>query len=341
MDKLAVVILNWNGVAMLRSFLPGVVKHSLPDARVYVADNGSTDNSVAVIKNEFPDVSLIELHKNYGFAQGYNKALEQIEATYYVLLNSDVEVNSSWLPPLLEFMDAHPRAAACQPKLLSQLDPQKFEYAGACGGFIDYLGYPFCRGRVMADVEQDKGQYDTVSSLFWATGAALLVRSSVYWQVGGLDARFFAHMEEIDFCWRLRSRGHDIFCIPSSVVYHVGGGTLAKENPRKTFLNFRNNLFMLYKNLPQEELKKVMYRRVVLDAAAAFYFLVKGEWGNFKAVGKAYIAFCKQRPDFRQDRVCNLKHTVVQVIPERVGFSVLKCYYLQRKRFFSQLKIFL
>lgn len=341
MDKLAVVILNWNGIAMLRSFLPGVVKHSLPDARVYVADNGSTDNSVAVLKNEFPEVSLIELPENYGFAQGYNKALEQIEATYYVLLNSDVEIKNRWLIPLLEFMDAHPRVAACQPKLLSQLEPQKFEYAGACGGFIDYLGYPFCRGRVMADVEHDKGQYDTISSLFWATGAALLVRSSVYWQVGGLDPRFFAHMEEIDFCWRLRSRGYGIFCVPSSVVYHVGGGTLAKENPRKTFLNFRNNLFMLYKNLPQRELAKIMYRRILLDAAAAFYFLAKGEWANFKAVGKAYAAFYKHRPDFRQDRVCNLEHTVAQVIPERVGFSILKCYYFQQKRCFSQLKIFL
>lgn len=266
MDKIAVVILNWNGCDMLRSFLPSVVRFSEVDgAVVYVADNGSTDASVAMLRREFPSVHLILLEENHGFADGYNLALKQVEAEYVVLLNSDVEVTEHWLVPLAEYMDAYPETAACQPKIRSWRNKGQFEYAGAAGGFIDRYGYPFCRGRIMGVVEEDKGQYDTVIPIFWATGAALFIRLADYREAGGLDGRFFAHMEEIDLCWRLRARGRQLACIPQSVVFHVGGATLKKENPRKTFLNFRNNLVMLYKNLPQEDLASVMRVRAVLD----------------------------------------------------------------------------
>ena len=258
MKKISIVILNWNGEEMLRAFLPSVlVCSSGRDVEVCVADNGSTDASCAMLEEEFPIVRLIRLDENYGFAEGYNRALSQIDAEYVILLNSDVEVTPDWLQPLTEFMDNHPEVAACQPKIMSYKKRDTFEYAGAAGGFIDKLGYPFCRGRIFDVVEKDEGQYDTPLPVFWATGAALMIRLDVYKQVGGLDGRFFAHMEEIDLCWRLRSRGYGIYCIPQSEVYHVGGATLKKENPRKTFLNFRNNLLMLYKNLPEKELKSV------------------------------------------------------------------------------------
>ena len=256
MIKTAVVILNWNGEAMLRQFLPSVIACScLEGTEIYVADNASTDASCEVVEKEFPSVRLIRLDKNYGFADGYNYALQKIDAEYAVLLNSDVEVTEGWLQPMVDYLDTHPETVACQPKIRAYRHRNLFEYAGASGGFIDRYGYPFCRGRVFESVEEDKGQYDEVIPVFWATGAALMIRLDVYRNVGGLDGRFFAHMEEIDLCWRLRSRGYQLVCIPSSTVYHVGGATLKKENPRKTFLNFRNNLLMLYKNLPEEELK--------------------------------------------------------------------------------------
>ena len=251
MDKIAVVILNWNGCEMLRSFLPSVVRYSKTEgAKIYVADNGSTDASVDMLRQEFPDVHLIILKENLGFAEGYNLALQQVSAEYVMLLNSDVEVTEHWLVPLVSYMDAHPEVAACQPKIRSWRQKELFEYAGAAGGFIDRYGYPFCRGRIMSAVEKDNGQYDTVVPVFWATGAALFIRRKDYLDAGGLDGRFFAHMEEIDLCWRLRARGRMLVCVPQSTVYHVGGATLKKENPHKTFLNFRNNLVMLYKNLP-------------------------------------------------------------------------------------------
>ena len=250
---IAIVILNWNGVDLLRRFLPSVQANSSAQAEVIVADNGSTDASCAVLESEFPDVRLIRLPENYGFAEGYNRALEQVDAPYYLLLNSDVEVPAGWLAPLLDYMEAHPEVAACQPKMLSYADRGSFEYAGAAGGFLDRYGYPFCRGRVFDTLERDEGQYDDVAPVLWASGAALMVRRQDWRDAGGLDGRFFAHMEEIDFCWRLRSRGRGVVCIPASRVYHVGGASLAQGNPRKTFLNFRNNLLMLYKNLPAVE----------------------------------------------------------------------------------------
>ncbi|MBQ2293175.1 MAG: glycosyltransferase, partial [Bacteroidaceae bacterium] len=261
-NRIAVVILNFNGAEMLRAFLPSVVDYS-PEAEVIVADNCSTDASAQVMREEFPTVRYIQLEKNYGFADGYNRALAQVEAEYFLLLNSDVEVTQGWLAPMLEYMDSHPGVAACQPKLLSYKNKIEFEYAGACGGFIDKYGYPYCRGRIFDTVEEDKGQYDSVAELFWATGAALMIRAEDYRAAGGLDGTFFAHMEEIDLCWRLRSRGRGIVCIPQSCVYHVGGATLNKSNPRKTYLNFRNNLLMLYKNLPENELSHVMFVRAL------------------------------------------------------------------------------
>ena len=273
---------------MLRSFLPSVVRFSEADgAVVYVADNGSTDASVEMLRRDFPSVRLVLLKENHGFADGYNLALQAIEAEYVVLLNSDVEVTEHWLEPLVGYMDIHPEVAACQPKILSWRQREMFEYAGAAGGFLDRYGYPYCRGRIMGVVERDAGQYDDVVSVFWATGAALFVRLHDYRRAGGLDGRFFAHMEEIDLCWRLRARGRQIVCVPQSVVYHVGGATLKKENPRKTFLNFRNNLIMLYKNLPSEELVPVMRVRAFLDYVAAFVFLLKFQFSNASAVIRA------------------------------------------------------
>ncbi|MBQ8521326.1 MAG: glycosyltransferase family 2 protein, partial [Bacteroides sp.] len=236
MKRISVVILNWNGVEMLRKFLPGVVEHSQGEGvEVCVADNASTDASREVLRKEFPEVRLIELAENYGFAEGYNRAFQQVEAEYVVLLNSDVEVTPGWLLPLCTYMDAHPETAACQPKLRSERNKECFEYAGAAGGYLDIYGYPFCRGRIFDVVEEDKGQYDSVASVFWASGAALFIRLKDYREAGGLDGRFFAHMEEIDLCWRLGSRGRGLVCVPQSVVYHVGAATLKKESPRKTF----------------------------------------------------------------------------------------------------------
>ena len=336
--KLSIVILNWNGAEMLRRFLPSVIAYSAGEGiEICVADNASTDNSVDMLRHDFPDVRLIQLEENYGFAEGYNRALAQVEATYALLLNSDVEVTPGWLVPLFAYMDAHPEVAACQPKVLSYYRKEEFEHAGACGGFMDKYGYPFCRGRMMDTVEVDAGQYDTVTSIFWATGAALLVRAADYRAAGGLDARFFAHMEEIDLCWRLRSRGRTIVCIPQSVVYHVGGATLNKANPHKTYLNFRNNLLMLYKNLPEAELHHVMRVRWCLDMLAALQFLLKGEWGNVCALFRARRDYASMRSACYSARSWNMANAVLPVQPERFRWSLLWRYYVKGIRRFSQL----
>lgn len=338
MEKLAIVILNWNGAEMMRRFLPSVVEHSRGVATVYVADNASTDDSLALLSEEFRECRVVPLDRNWGFADGYNKALKQIEAEYYLLLNSDVEVTAGWLTPMLEFMDANSEVAACQPKLLSFSDRGSFEYAGACGGFIDRYGYPFCRGRIFDAVERDGGQYDIRAEIMWATGAALMVRSADYWKAGGLDGRFFAHNEEIDLCWRLRLLGRKIYCIPESRVYHLGGGTLPKGNPMKTYLNFRNNLAMLYKCLPEGELRHVMWVRWWLDyLAAAEMLLLKRSLGDFKAVWKARRAFARWKADFRADRARIQATATAKDIPERKHFSLLWQYYVKGKRRFSDL----
>ena len=342
MDKLAIVILNWNGKKMLREYLPSVLQYSKDEATIYVADNASTDDSLAMLREHFPEVRLIELGKNWGFAEGYNKAFRQIDATYYLLLNSDIEVTHHWLTPMIELLDAHEDIAACQPKLLSVFDKDSFEYAGACGGFLDKYGYPFCRGRIFETVEQDNGQYDYQSDVLWATGAALMIRSKDYWETGGLDARFFAHNEEIDLCWRLRIRGRRIVCVPESRVYHVGGGTLPKSNPMKTFLNFRNNLTMLYKCLPEEELKSVMRWRWWLDYLAAWEMLIlKRNVGDFKAVYRARHAFKHWKKDFVSDRRQIQASRVVKEIPERGCFSLLWQYYVKGRKTFDSIDGFL
>lgn len=338
MTTIAVVILNWNGAEMMRRFLPSVVACSEGQGRVIVADNGSTDESLPMLAAEFPSVEVLRLPENYGYAEGYNKALAQVEADYYLLLNSDVEATPGWLPPLRAYMDTHPEVAACQPKLLDWKDKSRFEYAGAAGGYIDRYGYPFCRGRVMSTVERDNGQYDgEAQPAFWATGAALLVRSTDWKASGGLDGRFFAHMEEIDLCWRLRARGRKVVCLPASRVYHVGGATLAQENPRKTFLNFRNNLLMLYKNLPERELRHVMRVRRWLDHVAALKFFLTGDTANARAVLRARREFVRMRPHFGADRAENLRKAVTDDIAERVPFSLLMAYYLHRRQTFPQL----
>lgn len=323
---------------MLAQYLPGVLNYSRSEATVYVADNASTDGSLDLLRSEFPEVKLIVLEKNWGFADGYNVALRQIDAEYYLLLNSDIEVTHHWLTPLIELMDAHADIAASQPKLLSIYDRDRFEYAGACGGFLDRYGYPFCRGRVFETVERDDGQYDQMADVLWATGAALMVRAADYWAVGGLDGRFFAHNEEIDLCWRLRIRGRRVVCQPDSRVYHVGGGTLPKSNPMKTYLNFRNNLTMLYKCLPDNELGHVMRWRWVLDYVAAWeMLLLKRNWGDFCAVYRARRAFRRWRKDFEQDRREIQASRVEKVIPEQRRFSLLWQYYVKGRKRFSVL----
>lgn len=334
MKKLAIVILNYNGEEMLKRFIPTLLNCS-GDAEIVVADNASDDNSVATIQRCHPEVRIITLQKNWGFAEGYNRALKHVDAKYYLLLNSDVEVTEGWLDPLLSIMEADPSIAACQPKLLDYKRKTHFEYAGASGGFMDCYGYPYCRGRIFDTVEEDKGQYDTPCEIFWATGAALLVRSNCYWEVGGLDGRFFAHMEEIDFCWRLRARGHRIVCIPQSAVFHVGGATLSRSNPRKTFLNFRNNLLMLYKNLPAQRLRRVMMMRAFLDYVAAVKFLLSGDIKDFKAVVKARREYRKMRHDFLPDRIENIRCAVCENIPQMSNRSILWEYYVKGNRLFS------
>lgn len=340
MEKLAIVILNWNGKQMLQTYLPKVLACSRNEAVVYVADNASTDDSLAMLNEKFPEVRQIVLDKNWGFADGYNKALARVDAEYYVLLNSDVEVTPGWLTPLVSFMDAHPEVGACQPKLLSVADKSKFEYAGACGGFLDRYGYPYCRGRVFDTVEQDNGQYDDIHEVLWTTGACMMVRSKDYWAVNGLDGRFFAHNEEIDMCWRMRMMGRQLFCIPQSKVYHVGGGTLPKGNPMKTYLNFRNNLTMLYKNLPEKELRYVMRVRWFLDYVAAWQTLILNRnVGDFKAIYRARHDFMKWRTEFRPERK---EHQIDRVEPRvprtlRTSFCLVWQYYARGRKKYTEL----
>ena len=331
---ISVVILNWNGSAMLQRFLPSVIRYS-EEAEIIVADNGSTDHSIDILREKFPSVRILPFRENYGFAEGYNRAIQQIETPYVLLLNDDVEVTPHWLQPLLAFMNHHPEVAACQPKILSETQRELFEYAGACGGFIDHLGYPYCRGRIFNHVEKDRGQYDQVCPIFWATGAALLVRTDVFRKEGGLDKRFFAHMEEIDFCWRLRSCNYGIYCIPQSTVYHVGGGTLPKSHPRKTFLNFRNNLLMLYKNLPEERLNSTLRIRYFLDLVAALKMLLSGQAKESMALVKALRTFFKIRHDFDRERKENLQKQQLKDIPEMRNESLLVAFYLKKKKKFE------
>lgn len=331
--KVAVVILNWNGRKFLEQFLPCVVKNSKDQAEVIIADNASTDDSVDFIKKEFPGIRIIQNKTNSGFAKGYNDALSQVDAKYYVLLNSDIEVTPNWIKPVIDIMESDELIAACQPKLRSFYERDKFEYAGAAGGFIDKYGYPFCRGRVFQTIETDKGQYDDTAEIFWATGACMFVRSDVYRKLGGLDKRFFAHMEEIDFCWRAKNQGYKIMYCPDSTVYHVGGGTLPKKSWRKTYLNMRNNNIMLYKNLPHNRILKVFAARLVLDCAAAFKFLIDGGIMDMIAVVKAHWKFFYMLKQLKPEKKKTVHHEVTKIYRKNLVVE----YFLKGKRKFSDL----
>ncbi|MFI3323631.1 MAG: glycosyltransferase family 2 protein [Rikenellaceae bacterium] len=311
----AILILNWNGEQHLATFLPSVLAHTPSTIDVIVADNGSDDSSLELLRRDFERVKIIEFDRNYGFAEGYNRAMELVEHEFVVLLNSDVEVSAGWCEPLFEALAADSSLAAVAPKLLSYCDKSSFEYAGAAGGFIDYLGYPFCRGRILQTFEQDRGQYDDMRRLFWISGAAFVCRRSYFREVGGFDADFFAHMEEIDLCWRFAMVGYSVAIVPQSTVYHLGGGTLNASSPRKTELNHRNNLAMLFKCAPTSQRIVVAVVRPMLDFVAALSYLIKGEWGNFVAVFKAYRTFfawhstlSKKRRAIRNSRKCEAKH---------------------------------
>ncbi|MEG1649508.1 MAG: glycosyltransferase family 2 protein [Rikenellaceae bacterium] len=307
--KLSVVILNWNGENFLNRFLPSVVKYSdIDDCEVVVADNGSDDQSLSLLENEFPTVKIIKFDKNYGFTGGYNKAINLINSKYILLLNSDVEVTENYLVPLLQTIQSDDNIAAVMPKIMSLGDQSKFEYAGAAGGRLDVLGMPYCDGRILSKTETDHGQYDTLREVFWASGAAMLIRKEIYTSIGGLDEDYFAHMEEIDFCWRAKNRGYKIFCNPASKVYHLGGGTLQNNSPVKLYLNFRNSLYTLYKNLPTATLFTTLFSRMCLDGAIAVAYLLTCRLSKFKAILKAHIDFYKNIKSLHQKR-STLKRT--------------------------------
>ncbi len=338
MKKVAVIILNWNGRQMLEKYLPSVCRNTPQEwARVVVADNGSTDDSIDFLKEKYSNVDLICFDRNYGFAEGYNKAISSVAEEYVVLLNSDVETPEGWLTPMIDYLDSHLDVAACQPKILAFNEKNRFEHAGAAGGFIDKYRFPYCRGRLFSMVEEDKGQYDDVAQIFWASGAALTIRRADYDGAGGLDGTFFAHMEEIDLCWRLNSRGRKLVCVPQSIVYHLGGGTLNMNHPRKTYLNFRNNLLMIYKNENDEDLKKVLFMRKILDNVAGLMFLFKGDVENFRAVRKAREEFCLIKSQYSAKREENLKLQTVAKYPFNYDGSIVFAYYARGKKYFNDL----
>lgn len=343
--SVAVVILNYNGRAFLADFLPGVQQHSTStqaDVTIYVADNASTDDSVAWVREHHPAVQLLCMDTNRGFAGGYNTALAQIKADYYVLLNSDVEVTAGWIDPIIKRMEADPTIAACQPKILAHYDRTLFEHAGGAGGWMDALGYPFCQGRVFSQLETDTGQYDTPSDIAWATGAALFIRSPLYHEIGGLDADYFAHMEEIDLCWRLQRAGFRLMCIPQAVVYHVGGGTLPPTSPRKVYLNFRNSIVTLLKNEPLLKMLWLFPLRLILDGVAGLLFLTEGKWAEIAAIIKAHFYIyprfghiARKRADYQrrieQVRIGKARHE------GRYRGSIVWQYFVRQRRTFKQI----
>jgi len=334
--SVAAVILNWNGQALLEKFLPGVIKSQYNNLQLIVGDNASTDNSVEFVKTNYPQIRLIVNDHNYGFAEGYRKILEQVEADYYILLNSDVEVPPNWIQPVIDLMQSDPTIAVAQPKIKWQKKKTEFEYAGAAGGFLDLHGYPFCRGRLFDTVESDHGQYNDTMEIFWASGAALFIKSKQWKEVGGLDPDFFAHMEEIDLCWRLKNLGYKIVYCPDAEVYHVGGGTLDANNPYKTYLNFRNNLIILQKNLPLSDAYFRIFIRMSIDFVAWLHFLLQGKTDFAFAVNKAHFHFLKALTTNAKKRTSRQisfqKHT------GQYPSSIVYDYFIRKIRYFSQLK---
>ncbi len=336
--KIAIVILNWNGAKLLQQFLPSVIEHSIGDfTEIYVADNGSTDYSLSILQQNFPEIRVLDLKRNYGFARGYNEALKQIDSDYYVILNSDVEVTSGWLESPIRLMETDSSIAAVQPKILSFQQKSQFEYAGAAGGFLDRFGYPFCRGRIFNEVEADLGQYDDSIDIFWATGACMFVRAGKFHEVGGFDADFWAHMEEIDLCWRLRNRGFRIVFTPESTVYHVGGGTLSYDNPQKLFLNFRNNLWLLYKNLPANQLFYILSVRMILDAVAAFKLLAEFNLNGIRSVLKAHYQFYRSLPELHRKRRLGGQNGHFSSPAEKLPRSIVFQFYVRKRKKFSEI----
>ena len=334
MKETALVILNYNGVEFLKKFLPSVIEYSKDDSEIWVADNCSTDGSVELLREQFKDVKLIQNESNGGFATGYNLALRQIKADYYILLNSDIEVTAGWINPVIKLMESDSKIGACQPKIRSYARKEKFEYAGASGGFIDRLGYPFCRGRLFMSLETDEGQYDDPTEVFWATGACMFIRSDVFHEHGGFDDDFFAHMEEIDLCWRMKSSGYKVMVCPSSMVYHVGGGTLPVGSARKTYLNFRNNFVLLYKNLPSNKLFSVLLIRLFLDGMAGIKFLLAGGFSDFMAVIRAHHYFYRNWSHIRKKRKNTIRKNVSMIYQGNIAGE----HYLLRKKKFTDLK---
>ena len=333
MKKIAVVILNWNGKNFLDDLLPTLVQHTPPEVDIVVGDNASSDNSVEFLKQNYPQIQKIQNDKNYGFAEGYNRVLNKVKADYFVLLNSDVEVTPNWIEPVIDMMEADDDIAICQPKLLSFYNRDTFEYAGGAGGYIDKYGYPFCRGRLFTTLEKDNGQYDDACEIFWATGAAMFVKAKVWKQLGGLDGDFFAHMEEIDFCWRAKNGGYKVYYCPQSVVYHIGGGTLPPSSPFKTFLNFRNNFSLLFKNLQKRQLTYVFPIRILMDWVAALKFLSENKPKEFTAVMKAHWDFYRQIPALKHKR----RNITQRKVSNIYNGNIVLEYYLRGKKIFSKL----
>lgn len=337
MSKTAVVILNYNGEKLLQQFLPSVIAHTR-QARIIVADNGSTDGSIKLIKDQFPTVEVIALDTNYGFCGGYNKALRQVNSEYYVLLNSDVEVTPNWLEPMVQLLDKNASIAAVQPKILTHHQKDQFEYAGAGGGFIDSWGYPFCRGRIFNFTEKDTGQYNDIREVFWASGACLVIRSEVYHHLGGLDETFFAHMEEIDLCWKIHRMGKQVYYCGSGTVYHVGAGTLPRNNPRKTYYNFRNGLSLIYKHLPDNQLWYKLPIRILFDIIAALKFVVEGHAQDGKAVYRAIRDFLKAKSALKTERI-SLRNQFPFNMKQVYKGVVIFDYYLFGRKSISEKKL--
>ncbi len=335
MAQVAVAILNWNGLHHLQQFLPSVVKYS-PEATVYLIDNGSTDLSIPWVEKHFPSVSIVALAENHGFCDGYNLGLADLKEEYFILLNSDVEVTPHWISPLLDLMETDAVIAACQPKLLDFNNKSRFEYAGAAGGYIDYLGTPFCKGRIFQTLEEDKAQYDTSSPVHWASGAALMIRARLYKAAGGFDSRFFAHMEEIDLCWRLRIQGYQIYSCPQSTVYHLGGGTLNTGSPKKTFLNVKNNLLMLNKNLPEQKRIGVLFLKLIVDGMAGVFFLLQGKWKDTLAIIKGHGAFYTS-PSAKAEHTTTHQGGKLKAYETHFPYSIIWKYYLNKTKFFTDL----